>query len=138
MIEDNNKVIVKTVLGFYPDVEAIYLFGTFGSEEEWPDSDVDIALLFPHSRAREIGYLAAGDCRNALEVKLKKEVDLVNLRKANTVFQNQIIQEGRILFQRDSTSVDHFEMDVMSSYQKLNEERAGILEEIVKSGRILN
>jgi len=33
--------------------------------------------------------------------------------------------------------VDCFEMTVMSFYQKLNEERAGILQEILQSGKIL-
>ena len=47
----NSDAIVETVLGFYPDLEAIYLFGTYQTEGEWPDSDVDIALLFSHNRA---------------------------------------------------------------------------------------
>ncbi len=39
--------IVRTVLDHYPDTQAIYLFGSYGTENEWPDSDVDIALLLP-------------------------------------------------------------------------------------------
>ncbi len=64
-------------------------------------------------------------------------MDLVNLRKANTVFQNEIMQQGRIIYQQDERVVDEFEMQVLSSYQKLNEERAGILEDILETGRIL-
>jgi hypothetical protein len=32
----NSDAIVETVLGFYPDFEAIYLFGTYQTEGEWP------------------------------------------------------------------------------------------------------
>jgi hypothetical protein len=77
------------------------------------------------------------DCRDALENVLKRTVDLINLRTAHTVFQNEIIQQGRIIYQQNERAVDEFEMQVMSSYQKLNEERAGILEDILETGRIL-
>ena len=44
--------IVRTVLRHYPDTQAIYLFGSYGTENEWPDSDVDIALLLPPEQAK--------------------------------------------------------------------------------------
>lgn len=134
----NSDAIVETVLGFYPDVEAIYLFGTYQTEGEWPDSDVDIALLFSHNRAKEIKNIALSECCSALMGVLQKDVDLVNLRMVNTVFQHEIVQNGRIIYMKDENTIDLFEMIVMSLYQKLNEERAGILQEIYKSGRILN
>jgi len=129
--------IVKTVLSFYPDVEAIYLFGSYLTPDQQQESDVDIAVLFPHEKAALLKNLAMSDCRAALEKVLKRTVDLINLRTVNTVFQNEIIQQGRILYQRNERVVDEFEMQVMSSYQKLNEERAGILADILETGRIL-
>ncbi|MDP2992368.1 MAG: nucleotidyltransferase domain-containing protein [Deltaproteobacteria bacterium] len=134
----NSETIVTTVLGFYPDVEAIYIFGTYGTSDEQKGSDADIALLFPHDRAKLIKNLVVSECRYALEEILKRDVDIINLRMVNTVFQHEIVQEGRIIYQQDENAVDHFEMSVISSYQKLNEERAGIIQEIFESGRILN
>jgi len=125
------------VLRFYPDVEAIYLFGTYLTPDQQQNSDADIALLFPHGKAKLLKSLVISDCRDALENVLKRTVDLINLRTANTVFQNEIIQHGRIIYQQNEFAVDGFEMQVMSSYQKLNEERAGILEDILETGRIL-
>lgn len=133
----SEETIVKTVLSFYPDTEAIYLFGSFLTPAQQQGSDVDIAVLFSPEKAGQLNNLALGDCRAALEKALKRTVDLVNLRKANTVFQNEIMQEGRIIYQRNERAVDEFEMQVLSSYQKLNEERAGILEDILETGRIL-
>jgi len=133
----NGETIAKTALSFYPDAEAIYLFGSYLTPDQRQDSDVDIAVLFPYEKAKVLKNIAMSDCRDALENVLKKTVDLINLRTVNTVFQNEIIQQGRIIYQQNERSVDEFEMQVMSFYQKLNEERAGILEDILASGRIL-
>jgi len=133
----NGETIVKTVLRFYPEVEAIYLFGSYLTPDQQQDSDVDIAVLFPHERAKLLKNLAMSDCRDALENVLKRTVDLINMRTVNTVFQNEIIQHGRIIYQQNEYAVDEFEMQVVSSYQKLNEERVGILEDILETGRIL-
>jgi predicted nucleotidyltransferase len=129
--------IVKTVRSCYPEVEAIYLFGSYLTPDQQPDSDVDIAVLLPHKKAKLVKNLAMSDCRDALETVLKRTVDLINLRMVNTVFQNEIIQHGRIIYQQNEYAVDEFEMLVLSFYQKLNEERAGILQDILESGRIL-
>ena len=64
-----------------------YLFGSFGTEQEWPDSDVDIAVLLPPEEAKKIGVLSMSDLRFALEPALKKEIDLINLRCVPTVLQ---------------------------------------------------
>ncbi len=134
----NSTAITNTILAFYPNIEAIYLFGTYQTEDEWPESDVDIALLFPPGPAKLIRDLPFGDCCIVLTDVLKKDIDLVNLRIVHTVLQHEIIQTGRIIYMKDEYTIDLFEMIVMSLYQKLNEERAGILKEIYQSGRILN
>ena len=132
-----NETIVETVLSCYPDAEAIYLFGSYLTPDQQQDSDADIAVLFPHQKAKLLKNLAMSECRDALENILKRTVDLVNMRTVTTVFQYEIMQQGRILYQQHERAVDEVEMQVMSSYQKLNEERAGILEDILETGRIL-
>lgn len=131
------ETIIKTVQSFFPEAQAIYLFGTHGTPDEQRESDLDIAVLFPPERAKTIGNLALSECRYALEDVFAKSVDLINIRMINTVFQHEIIQEGRLIYRQDNNAVDLFEMQVMSSYQKLNEERAGILEEIFESSRVV-
>jgi predicted nucleotidyltransferase len=36
-----------TVLATLPDVWAVYVYGSFARGEDWPDSDLDIAVLLP-------------------------------------------------------------------------------------------
>lgn len=132
------EAIIRTVQNYFSDAQAIYLFGTYGTPDEKRESDLDIAVLLPPDRARAIGNLASNACRYALEDVLKRTVDLINIRMVNTVFQHEVIQEGRLIYQENEYAVSLFEMQVISSYQKLNEERAGILEEIFESSRIVH
>lgn len=133
----NREAIIKTILRFYPHTEAIYLFGSSVTNNLRPESDVDIGVLFSPDLAKQIKTRDLGECREDLERALQRTVDLINVRTANTVFQNEIIEEGEVIYKQSEFAVDQFEMQVLSSYQKLNEERSGILEEILASGRIL-
>lgn len=128
--------IVSTILGFYPETIAVYLFGSYGTEYENADSDVDLAVLLPHARAKGVGALSFSPCADALAGILGRPIDLINLREADTVLQTRIIETGRLLHGEEKTETAEFEMLTLSFYQKLNEERAGILEDIVKTGRV--
>jgi predicted nucleotidyltransferase len=130
--------ITKTVLEYYRNVQGIYLFGSFMTEDEWPDSDVDIALLLPPEEAIKERSFAMSKCSLALASALKKDVDLLNARTVSTVFQNEIISKGKLLYCADRYAVDEFEMLTLSYYQKLNEERADIIASALADGRFIN
>jgi len=134
---NEQSVIIRTVLKHYPDVQAIYLFGSYGTESEWPDSDIDIALLLPHEEAKTAGPLAMSDLCIELIALLKKEVDLINLRCVSTVLQKEIIAADRRIYHADKYASDEFEMLTLSYYQKLNEERAAIVEDALATGRFI-
>jgi len=72
-----------------------------------------------------------------LEDKLRKDVDLIDLRQSSTVLQKEVIGSGRRIYCGDAAGADEFEMHVLSLYQKLKAERAGILAEGLSSGRFL-
>ena len=127
--------IIKIILKCYSKTIAIYLFGSFQTKMQWTSSDVDIALLLPWHESKQIGSLVFSDCKCELEELLGKSVDLVNLRNSNSVFQNEIINTGRLLYCSNEYLKDEFEMLVLSFYQKLNEERKEILQSFYKTGR---
>lgn len=133
--QEDVEAIVGAAMAHYPDLQAVYLFGSYGTEQEWPDSDVDIALLLRHEEARRAGALALSELRFALEEQLKKTVDLINLREVSTVFQHEITQGGLVIFAPDEEAVRAFEMGVLSAYQKLNEERREIISEFLRTKR---
>jgi hypothetical protein len=75
------------------------------------------------------------DVRFELEALLKRDVDLINLRRVPTVLQKEIVAAGRRVYQADEYAADEFEMLVISYYQKLNDERREILEAFNRTGR---
>ena len=87
-------------------------------------------------RARKGARLSLSRCAGVLAGVIGSSIDLVNLRCVSTVFQNEILASGRRIYTGDFIAVQEFEMLVLSFYQKLNHERAGIIEEIRKTGRI--
>jgi uncharacterized protein len=130
-----NRNIIETVLRHFPDTQAIFLFGTHGTADERPESDVDIALLLPPAQAKQAGSLVLSGVWSELETALGKRVDLINLRLAPTVLQNEVITADRRIYTGNENAADEFEMLVLSFYQKLNEERAGIVEDVLAGGR---
>lgn len=130
--------ITNTVCNFYPRAQGIYLFGSYSTEDEWPDSDIDIALLLPPDEAKKVRSFAMSECSIALANSLRKDVDLLNARTISTVFQKEIVTKGRLLYCADRYAVDEFEMLALSYYQKLNEERADIIASALANGRFIN
>jgi len=129
------EAIVQTVLKHYPAAQAVYLFGGFGTRDERPDSDVDLAVLLPPDQARTAGPLAMSELRFKLESLLSKTVDLINLREVPTVLQKEIVMAERRLYTGDDYAAAEFEMLTLSYYLKLNEERAEILTAAAAGGR---
>lgn len=130
--------IVQTIQTRHPDVQAIYLFGSWGTEDEWPDSDVDIAMLLPPLTAKTLNVLDLIKTQTALSSLLHKEVDLLNLRQVSTVFQKEVVMADQRIFTADEYAAEEFEMLTLSFYQKLNEERAEVLAEGLRSGKFYN
>ena len=133
-----DETITQIILSFYPDTQAIYIFGSYNSEYFRDDSDIDIAILLPVETAKEVGNIGMSECWEKLINNFNRGIDLVNLRESNTVFKHEIIQTSKLLKVFDKYETDVFEMGTMSEYQKLNEERSEIIKEIITTGRVLN
>ncbi len=123
---DKNK-LVQTVKNLALDVRLVYLFGSQADGSSTPSSDIDIAVLLE----KKLDPVARFDLEQTLAIELNQDVDLVDLLTASTVLQNQVIMHGSLLFGSENEQTK-FEMQVMSMYQHLNEERADILREYLK------
>ena len=134
MIDTDRARIVAVLLAHYPAAQGIYLFGSQAAGTAWPTSDVDVALLLPEGEAEPAGHLALGPAHIALEEALRRDVDLLNARLVSTVMQKELIY-GDLLYCGDRYAVDVFEMETLSDYQRLNEERREIMESFAKTGR---
>lgn len=135
---NQQQEIVRAILERHPDAQAIYLFGSWGTDDEWPDSDVDIAVLLPPLAAKTLSVLELIRTQTELSSLLHKSVDLLNLRQVSTVFQKEVVMADRRIYTADEYAAEEFEMLTLSFYQKLNEERAEVLAEGLRSGKFYN
>ena len=129
------NTVIPIIARHLPETQAVYLFGSFGTEDQRPDSDVDVAVLLKPNHECTTGFML--ELSGLLVDHFGRQVDLVNLRSANTVFQKEIIMAGQRIDCADQVAADEFEMLVVSAYQKLNEERREIIEAGLAEGRFV-
>ncbi len=123
---------IELVLATLPDADAIYLFGSRARGDTHADSDADLAVLvYPG-----LDPISLFDLQERIADRLRLAVDLVDLRKASTVMQVQVLEHGVLLYEGSWYRRATFEMFALSSYTRLNEERRAILEDIAERGRV--
>lgn len=115
-----------------PALVAIYQFGSTVQGGEHGESDLDLAVL----AGSPLPNLDRWRLQEDLAAELYNDVDLVDLRSASTVMQAQVIGEGKVILELDRVERQRFEMYVCSAYALLNEERAGIIEDVQARGRV--
>ena len=119
-----SKDLVSLLLDKIEGVELIYLFGSHASGLATETSDIDVAVL----TSTKLDSVLRWTAQNELASEFSIDVDLVDLLNASTVMQNQIIHNGICIHGAENKSA-LFEMQVMSMYQHLNEERSEILQQ---------
>lgn len=79
-------------------IAAIYLFGSYASGRERCRSDVDLGVLFK----RDVDGFDRIGLETELSNVLKKNVDLVDMRKSGPFLRHQIYKFGKAVY-RDGT-----------------------------------
>lgn len=110
----------------------IYLFGSSVKGVFRKDSDIDIAFLSDKTISDYELFMLAQELADIVN----RDVDLINLKNASTVFKVQIIYNGEKIYCSEDTKTAYFEMYAFKDYALLNEEREVILKGIKKRGSI--
>lgn len=119
--EEQRLCVIETLKAFKPAM--IYLFGSFGTPSQHPQSDIDIAFL-PTVATDPLDCFHAA---NLLGDQLKRHVDLVNLAEASTVFSKEVLRTGTPIAIESPALQQQFEMLTLADYARLNEERQPVL-----------
>lgn len=115
-----------------PNIDAIYVFGSRASGAATPTSDLDIAVYTGTSVSTvDLWWLAQ---RVALIEGC--DVDLVDLKRASTVLQYQIITTGTLIEVNNQLQTDLYEIFILRSYAELQRVRAPLLEDIKRRGSV--
>lgn len=123
--------VVQMLRAAWPEVLAVYAFGSRVSGTAQADSDLDLAVLVA-------GYadpLQLWELSGLLADVVGCHVDLLDLRAASTVMQYQVLTTGLRLWARDPEA-GLFECYVMSEKLAFDEARAGLLADIARDGSI--
>lgn len=126
--------IIQNVRHFFPDVYAIYLFGSYSKQNASHDSDIDLAFFGPNPYTKEqILQLSL-----FLASQFNKDFDCIDLKNTNTAFATHIIDSGKLIygFEENKNEIISFEITLMSMYANLNEERKDIIDDVLKRGSI--
>jgi len=129
-IDNLHKVVELLIRKIDPYV--IYLFGSAAKGEMRDDSDMDFAFY----SSIEMEPFALHLVKQEISEILNRDVDLVDMKKVSTVFNAQIISSGYSVYCSDSSIRANMEIKILKEYALLNEERAEILQNIRKSGKI--
>lgn len=104
--------LLSNIFERYPDVQAVYLFGSSVSGHTRPDSDLDLAVVPRHPRvhSRKLDMLAdlarAGFC----------DVDLVFLDIDDIVLKYEAVRQNKLVYQREDFDRGAFYSQVVRKY----------------------
>ncbi len=114
---------LDTICKAYPDVIAVYVFGSFATAFENRESDVDLAFL----RAKESNNVETWELAQEIARMIDRDVELIDMQKASTVFRYQIFASGTCIFCQNDVELARFENLAISMYLRFQEERKEIL-----------
>lgn len=92
-----NKDQIEKIVAFaraHPMISAIYLFGSHASEHDRPKSDIDLGVLF----SDDVDGFTRINMETELSNRLKKNVDLVDIKKSSPFLRHQIYKCGKGLY----------------------------------------
>lgn len=108
----------------------IIIFGSAISGRMLPESDIDIAFL----SEQKLDVYDVFMVGQKLAGLLDRNVDLVDLQRASTVFQARVVTTGQVIYSADENKRMVFEMVTLKKYARLNEERKRIVDRLFERG----
>ena len=113
---------------------SVYLYGSRAAGLARADSDYDFALITPGP----LSWEAIGRIRESLIDSLpgEPEVDCVDMRRIPLTLAAQILESGVVLLPGDEGERARLETRLMSMYACLNEERQGVIVDILARGSV--
>lgn len=128
----NKQALIDLLRSRLGGVLAIYAFGSRvqGTADEY--SDLDLAVLVRGYADPLLLWELAGEAADIAGCP----VDLLDLRRASTVMQQQVLQRGERWWAVDGLEAGLFECAVLSEKLELDRARALLLQDIERDGWI--
>jgi predicted nucleotidyltransferase len=96
------------------NILAAWVIGSYGTEQQREESDIDIALLFD----KQIGIMDEMDISSRIsEIVEFDNIDIINVLSAPIIFKFKVIDEGRSLYEKDYYKVCDFMEETFNRYR---------------------
>lgn len=122
-----------------PEINALYLFGSYARDEIKPLSDIDIAVFLKKGSGRtDYWDIKLKLLNKAIAILGSDEIDFVVLNEAPYELRYNILKKGKILFCRNEKERREFQEKAVLDYldtQSLREEGLFHLKERIREGR---
>lgn len=124
MSDDWRRAVVDGILESVDGVIAVYLYGSRARGEARPGSDMDLALLL--ARGRELRGMELLELQSRVELAAGCPVEVSTLDLDFLVHAKEVIAGGGVLYSSDEAARLTFEMQALSAYARLCEDRAPV------------
>ena len=94
MLDKDQIAEIVAFAEIYPVISAIYLFGSYASEHERSKSDIDLGVIF----TEDVDGFTRINMETEISNRLKKDVDLVDMKKSSPFLQHQIYKYGKLIY----------------------------------------
>lgn len=128
----SQDLLVAKLREAFPQLMAVYAFGSRVRGDATLQSDWDLAVLLPGKASPLVLWELSGPLSDLVQAP----VDLLDFRAASTVMQHQILTTGERWWAAKPAEVGGYEAGILSDKTSLDEARAGLLADIQASGRI--
>lgn len=110
------------------NVAAVYLFGSRANGKAGPLSDVDLAVLMTANdpdRGGDLKLQLYADCSRVLK---RNDIDVLILNQTrNLLLLDEVVRDGIVLFDRDPSLREEFEVKVVHDAIEFKEHRMKIM-----------
>lgn len=115
MINIENKTEnLKEYFQLTTNILAVWIIGSYGTEYQRKDSDIDFAILLEKDISLMDEMKISCDISDIIDFE---DVDIVNLRKAPITLQFKTLKEGRALYEKDFVKVSDYMEYVFNRYR---------------------
>lgn len=110
----------------------VLLYGSFAKGTDHEHSDIDLAYFCDRQLSNYERFIMASHLSRIAE----REVDLIDIKRIDTVFTMQIFTEGTPIYIADENTFISQRIRAYRMYVTLNEQRAPVIKAIKESGRV--
>jgi uncharacterized protein len=110
---------ITTIINFskaHPEISVIYLFGSHAVGHPRSKSDVDLGVLF----SKDVDGFARINMETEISNMLKKNVDLIDMKKSSSSLRHQIYKYGKLIYHDGSDFPFQFRASSIREYLDTN------------------